>query len=318
MKLLQVCNVGNICGGTAACAWTIARALPGWEHAIRCLSPVTPETIQAFAPWGIERVDQVDGKLLERLQPDVVLLHNVGRGVLPNSRSCLVVQYHHSAGPRLAADRHVACSRWLADQLGSHVDVLYQPVPIPVAGNDRDPRCLDDELIVGRICTPTPRKWPKETIPFYASLSAGFPGYRWEFVGAPEEMRPRLLEACRGRAVFHAANWQARSHLRRWHLLLYHHPSLAESFGRTVAEAMRAGCLPIVDDRGGFREQIISGRSGFLCGNLNEFAQALETLASPEIRWRMARQARELADEKFSLRTFARNFQWLLSSSPPE
>ena len=49
MRLLQVCNVGRIVGGTAACAWSITRAFPDLEHHVAFLSSITDETQRGFA-----------------------------------------------------------------------------------------------------------------------------------------------------------------------------------------------------------------------------------------------------------------------------
>lgn len=191
--------------------------------------------------------------------------------------------------------------------------MLYQGVPLPPrldAGADR--RHFDDELRIGRICTPTHRKWPDALIPFYRELSRRFPDVWWEFVGAPGKLQPQLTDACRGRVRFHPANWQARSHLQRWHALLYHHPNLTETFGRTVAEAMRAGCVPIVDDRGGFREQVDSGVNGFLAQERGQFMEGIAAVHDPSFRWHLSRQARARADTRFSLRTFADRLKQIL------
>jgi glycosyltransferase involved in cell wall biosynthesis len=66
---------------------------------------------------------------------------------------------------------------------------------------------------------------------------------------------------------------------------------------------MRSGCVPIVDDRGGFREPITSG-CGYLCEGQQEFAEAISELQSSTHRWKMLRACRAHADETFSLKRF--------------
>jgi glycosyltransferase involved in cell wall biosynthesis len=156
--------------------------------------------------------------------------------------------------------------------------------------------------VIGRLCTPTRAKWPDD-VSFYAALASRFPNVRWEFVGCPAHLQPELQSACGGRAAFFPAGWQMRSRLWHWDALLYHNAAITESFGRTVAEAMRAGCIPIVDDRGGFREQIIPS-CGFLCHDDDEFAAATAMIQSTGTRQRMSRACRAHADERFSLRRF--------------
>lgn len=308
MRLLQVCNVGNIVGGTAACAWTVTRALPRIQHAVVFLSRVTEETQRDFADCRVEHWDRVDDERLSGFQPDVVLLHNTPERHVGRISSAMRVQYVHSVGRRAEADLTLYCSRWLANRCGGEAaDVLYQAVPRPVQPVGGETRGLRERLVVGRICTPQPQKWPSNLPAFYRRLVRRSPEVDWEFVGCPESMQSELNEACGGRAIFHAASWQARSLLWRWDALLYHNPHVTESFGRTVAESMRAGCVPVVDDRGGFREQV-QADCGFLCDGEDAFSAAVDRLHDPGQRRTMSRAGMALANESFSLSRFAAEF----------
>jgi glycosyltransferase involved in cell wall biosynthesis len=197
--------------------------------------------------------------------------------------------------------------------------VLYQAVPKPPrpgsgvhaaglteAGCRSDARALRDQLVIGRICSPQAKKWPAELPEFYAKLARRFPEVEWEFVGCSADIHPRLREACGGRATFHAASWSARAHYWRWDALLYHNQHVTESFGRTAAEAMRAGCVPIVDARGGFVEQIAPG-TGFLCATMREFEEAVDRLHAAGERRRTSRAALAHADRAFPLEQFERS-----------
>lgn len=314
MRIVQVCNVGQICGGTAACAWSITRALPECHHLVLCLSRPTEETVRAFAPVEIGPVSRLDDAVFRPLRPDLVILHNTAQRNVGLIREVATLQYQHSQTSHAAANFTVACSEWLTRRLSRSVPVLYQPVPIPPKAKNHARRVWDDRLIVGRICTPQPRKWPNSCCGDYEWLARRFPNVEWEFVGCPEHMRRPILEACRGRARFWPASWMARSHLFRWDVLLYHHPDLTESFGRTVAESMLAGCLPIVDHRGGFLEQVTCGNDGWTCRSLKEFAEALALASDPSVRRRMSAAACETARIRFSSHAFAMRFRQQLKA----
>ncbi len=301
MRMLQVCNVGNIIGGTAACAWSITRAIPDVQHHVVFLSHITDATRAAFQHCTIDRWERVDETHLNSIRPDLVLLHNVAPQRVGPIRSAVTMQYVHSQGRRANATFTCHCSRWLADRQGASPEtILIQPVPKPPVP-DSDPRESAEPFRVGRICTPQPHKWPADTIGFYERFAPRFPHVRWEFVGCPEPLQLQLQTACRGRAVFHAAAWHSRSLLWTWHAMLYHNANVTESFGRTVAESMRAGCIPIVDARGGFVEQVPEG-CGFLCQSEENFAGALEQL--PEQRQQLSHAATQHADAAFSLARF--------------
>jgi hypothetical protein len=302
MRLLQVCNVGRIVGGTAACAWSITRALPEVEHHVAFLSSIADDTREAFAGTRLHCCERITNGFVRDLGCESVILHNISPSRVESITAAWALQYVHSKGTRAPADCTRSCSRWLAVQcLGTRAtddDVLYQGVPRPVG--DVRPADSNRRFVVGRICTPTRAKWPSLLTDFYAELARRAPMTDWEFVGCPHDLQPMLFEACGRRAVFHPASWTARSHLVRWDALLYHHPTLTESFGRTAAEAMRGGCIPIVDARGGFLEQVNS-ESGWVCQTIEDFAAALERLENPSVRNRMAGSARDRADQLFSL-----------------
>jgi hypothetical protein len=302
MRLLQVCNVGRIVGGTAACAWSIVRAFPDLEHHVAFLSSITDDTREAFIGAELHRCEKVTNDLVRDLHVDCVILHNTTPSRAERITSAWTLQYVHSKGTRAPADCTRYCSRWLARQcLGARAteeDVLYQAVPRPIGELRSADR--DAGLTIGRICTPTAVKWPASLVDFYALLAPRHPCVQWEFVGCPAGLQPALQLACGSSTVFHAAGWTARSHLSSWDALLYHHPTLTESFGRTVAEAMRAGCIPIVDARGGFEEQV-SPQTGWLCKTPADFSDAIDRLAGVDARNRMAADGRDRADRMFSM-----------------
>ena len=308
MKLLQVCNVGEICGGTAACAWSITHALPEVEHAVIFLSPPNARTLQAFNHCQVDSMPIVDNGIVRKIKPSVVVLHNTARGRVSPVECAVTIQYHHSVGQRTPADLHVACSNWLASQIPQNPKVLYQPVPRPPKPLSSSVRSVSTALHIGRLCTPSQHKWPAELLDMYETLSERHPHVIWEFVGAPEHLTADLLRVCQARCRFHAPNVRARSLLWNWHAMLYHHPHLTESFGRVVAEAMRTGCVPMIDARGGFSEQVTSSDFGFLCDHVNSFSNAIEILTERGQWMRMSDVAKFYADEKFSLETFRSEF----------
>jgi hypothetical protein len=307
LHLVQICNVGSITGGTGACARTVVQALPDWNHTLLVFGRISDEMRTHCRPHTVRQISRVTGQLLQELRPDGLVFHNTRRDHVRDE--CLrwpAIYYQHSNGPRWEGIKTLACSRWLSDQQDSieECEVLYQAVPRAArSSDDRRRAVLSRDLTVGRLCTPANRKWPRELISFYAELAEKHQEVRWEFVGCPLSLRAELKEAVRGRAVFHEACWNARSHYWNWDVSLYHHPTLTESFGRTVAEAMRSSCIPVVDDRGGFREQLPDG-TGCLCSSIKDFSCAIAKLSDPAERLRRSRRCRAHADDHFSIHAF--------------
>lgn len=308
-RLVQMCNVGQLTGGTGACAWTVTRALPGFEHTVVFPSPPTAETRAGFAPVTCSVAPRLTNDLLRQLRPDVLLLHNTPAQRVTAELPKTTLVYQHSAARGLVAGSgHVVCSLWLADQLGlPRSSVLWQAVPRPPqTAGIREDSAKVRALVLGRICTPIAKKWPEAAADQCAAITAAAPAVRWEFVGCPTDLQDRWARAVEGRCCFFPASWSARARLWTWDALVYHNPLVTESFGRTVAESMRAGCLPIVDRAGGFIEQLADG-GGALCQTIEEVHAAIDRLQDPQARQAWSRIARTIADERWSLARFARD-----------
>jgi glycosyltransferase involved in cell wall biosynthesis len=88
------------------------------------------------------------------------------------------------------------------------------------------------------------------------------------------------------------------------------HPSLTESLGHVTIEAMIAG-TPVVATRvGGVPEIVEDGRTGLLVPPANPAAiaeQALRLHRDPVLRERLARAAREFAEQRFPIDAWLRH-----------
>src|SRR5207248_6507126 len=74
------------------------------------------------------------------------------------------------------------------------------------------------------------------------------------------------------------------------------HPELAEHFGISTVEAMAAGCVPVVINKGGQPEIVEHGKSGFVWNTLDELKQYTQLLADDPSLWKqMSAAARERA-----------------------
>lgn len=84
-------------------------------------------------------------------------------------------------------------------------------------------------------------------------------------------------------------------------------PERVEHFGMSTAEAMSAGCIPLVVGRGGQREIVSHGRSGFLWETPQELVALSLGLINNPASWPALREgtrdrAREFSRERFSRR----------------
>src|SRR5439155_7945483 len=63
-------------------------------------------------------------------------------------------------------------------------------------------------------------------------------------------------------------------------------PELAEHFGMATVEAMAAGCVPVVIDKGGQREVVVHGETGFRWSTIEELKDYTLRLVNDEPLWR--------------------------------
>lgn len=296
MKFLWVNNVGSVIGGTMACTLSMVRSLPDAEHTVFTFGRFGDTEYKAF-PQGVKLVSGSNLRdFIGSQKFDVIVFQNTAIEAMPNTyvNRPLLVYYQHSnhrsgKQARERCDITFCVSKYLADLAGlSCDDVLYQPVTIPPRVKDEsyDERTKRYPFVIGRICTPNPNKWRKEdVIDLYHQImehremfddKVGF-----HFVGASDPVKEELFKY--PNCLFSPPSFEARGYLHEWDCYLYK-SQLKETYGRVVKEAQRCGCVPIVSNQGGFREQIDSGVTGYLCDTEREFVSAVEYTFKGEIK----------------------------------
>ena len=274
MKLVQLTNTWEL-GGTTMCALAVAKALPDWEHEI-----IAPPNPRVPLPRGVRLVDRYP------FDADVLVLHNIGRGRVPSLPTVPTIQFHHSRAELAPADVDLYASDWLRD--GRPGWTCYQSV-------DRcDADARDALFRVGRLTNPTQAKWGATVERVFRDVASLGLVIKRETCGGRVD----------GAVELPLSPHAARDYLPRWHVLLYHSP-VTESFGRVVVEAMAAGCVPLVDPRGGPAETVIGGVTGFHCSGPQGFRQRVEQLFGDRELWRrMSHAARAWVRYQFSHEAF--------------
>jgi glycosyltransferase involved in cell wall biosynthesis len=104
-----------------------------------------------------------------------------------------------------------------------------------------------------------------------------------------------------------------------WHAKGYSHdedlePAELEHFGITTVEAMSAGCVPVVINKGGQKEIINDGINGFLWDNPEQLIEkTVFLLQNQDKRIAMSKAAKESA-KRYSVDEFAKNLDKILKS----
>lgn len=194
-------------------------------------------------------------------------------------------------------------------------DVDCEILPPPADGDFADAAKTDTIISVGRFATGGHTKKQLEMVTAFQRARGGeLRGWEYFCVGglsdSPEDQAyyNTVRDAAADASAHVLANVE-RARLRGlyehakvfWHAAGYgddveSHPELAEHFGIVTVEAMSAGCVPVVVNKGGQPEIVEHGVSGFLWDTLEELTEYTSLLARDEqLRARMSEAARRRA-----------------------
>lgn len=89
-------------------------------------------------------------------------------------------------------------------------------------------------------------------------------------------------------------------------------PEKMEHFGITTVEAMAAGCIPIVTNKGGQGEVVDDNKNGYLWDNTDELiSRTRKIIFNPDIREKFSKEAM-IKSKKFSKNNFSENLHSII------
>jgi glycosyltransferase involved in cell wall biosynthesis len=205
--------------------------------------------------------------------------------------------------------------RWVRSYWGVDARVIHPPVDV---SEYRAGVKVNRVLVLGRF---TERKKHSELIAAFRRHQDRLPGWSLACLGGLVDGDRAYFETVHREAVGiadvvpNAPRDRVRAELSGarvfWHAMGIdvdeeQDPVRIEHFGIATVEAMAAGCVPVVINRGGQREIVTHGETGFLCNSLDEMAERTVELArDPDRAARMAAAARDRA-AMFSSSVFER------------
>ncbi len=192
-----------------------------------------------------------------------------------------------------------------------HLRRLINGVPVSTLQSDGASRARTDleVLFLARLQA---RKRPGAFVAAAATLLAEFPDVTFSLVGPDEGEGPDVERAIGDLASNGRVTWQgpiAREETvaRMADADVYVLPSVDEPYPMSVLEALSAGLPVIVTDSCGLADDINTAGVGIVVSSdVEELADAMRRLISaPALRLAMARRARALAEQKFSMAAVA-------------
>jgi glycosyltransferase involved in cell wall biosynthesis/SAM-dependent methyltransferase len=170
-------------------------------------------------------------------------------------------------------------------------------------------------LVVGCVANINPQKGIVELVRAFAAARAGSVDMRLMLVGAEYSNHTAYSAAVRAQmaieglvededVVFVGERDDVERQLVAMDVIALVAAPRSEGITTAILEGMAAGLPVVVTDVGGLREVVADGQTGFVVptGNPAAVAVALRRLlGDPELRIRMGREARRVAEERFSL-----------------
>jgi glycosyltransferase involved in cell wall biosynthesis len=218
------------------------------------------------------------------------------------------LQYRRLLGPisrwvmrratRLVTNSHYAAGevRAIPGMDSAQVTVVYHGIPDPfgaLPGKPPEPLALTVGIV-------DERNLDRKGLQPFVAAAALLPGVRFVLVGRWDGAAVERLRAAGGPNVT-LTGWVEEAELREWYrrATVYVQPSLHEGFGMSVAEAMLAGCVPVVTAAGALPEVVDAA------GVLIDSAAPRDVAAGVERALAMddeaRRRARERVIERFPL-----------------
>ena len=165
-------------------------------------------------------------------------------------------------------------------------------------------RTKQERFVVGRLSRDDPMKYHPGASEFYRNLAAE--GIFVRLMGALP--LASHLQDVSGIEILPQSKIPAPEFLTSLDCFTYRtDPSMTESWGRVVAEAMSTGLPVVVHANGGYAQLIRHGENGFLFHRDDEAIQHIRNLAnSPTLRASVGNAARETVLELLSDKAFGR------------
>jgi len=217
---------------------------------------------------------------------------------------------------------------WTRRRWGIECQLVYPPVDTSSLPSNKK----DLIISVGRFSTRWHRKKQEEIVDAFRHLEVRLPTWEYLSVGALGDLKAdrdffevvqKLAAGSRVRLASNLRSVELKKAYEQakifWHATGYGeddqtHPERAEHFGMVTVEAMAAGCVPVVINKGGQPEIVEHGVNGFLWNTLAELREYTLVLANDEkLLARMSEAARCRANH-FSRKNFVDQFLALIET----
>jgi glycosyltransferase involved in cell wall biosynthesis len=218
---------------------------------------------------------------------------------------------------------------WAEKYYGKEATVLHPPVDTASFVASVKESII---LSVGRFCMSLHSKKQLETVKAFKKLYDQRKLADWEYHlvgGLSNNIKDhQYLEACKKEAEGYPISFHVNAPFRIlrdlygrakifWHATGLgedenQHPERMEHFGITTVEAMSAGCVPVVINKGGQPEIVRNGIDGFLWNDVEELKKYTLNSVNDSILWQKMSNSSVERSQKFGIARFTKEVDKLI------
>jgi glycosyltransferase involved in cell wall biosynthesis len=207
------------------------------------------------------------------------------------------------------AAKETTIQKWALPNKATYIDVIYNTLPLPTKVKANMPDKVLRILTLGHVVGyKNPTYWievAKKTLE-----NRDLSHLQIEFIWAGDG---GMFKECRQRVKdlnlshVHFIGYQENVHNLYQQTAIYFQPSLVESFGLSVLDAMSYGIPCVVSNIGGLPEVVTDNSTGYVV-SVTEIETAVEKISllllNPSLRMQMGQLGKERYEKKFNLETW--------------
>jgi glycosyltransferase involved in cell wall biosynthesis len=182
---------------------------------------------------------------------------------------------------------------------GAAPSVVPMAVDTDVYADTRQSR-RRDTFVIGNLTNGAPWKHAPDFIDVCEEIHQRIPACEFLLLGAR-----RLADKAAGRPfirILQPYSLTVPEYLSSIDVLLHKTDGVFETWCLAATEAMAAGVPVVADNRGGLKDQVVTGETGFLCSTREAFVEACQVLYEDATLYeRLSHQARRRAQTYYSV-----------------
>jgi glycosyltransferase involved in cell wall biosynthesis len=323
--------VPDVSGGVASGFLTFSKAFPEYQHIILSSQgvkiPSAPSASNLILRGHTDRAELA--RWLRHAPAPLVIVNHHFWDLVPITRRDVrrdipIFSFLHAHDAKLRCepgevDRIIVFSKHFRE-IYTNLPAELEPTVLTLGIDGKrfvslTPRAVNGSLVIGNITNGAAWKHSEDFVAVCLEIQKAVPAATFRFLGT-KDLEAKVQDLP-GFQILRPYSTLVEEYFGGIHILLHKtRTDFRETWGSTLTEAMSAAVPVVAEAKGGAKDQIVHGQTGFLCENSQDFVRYCERLyREPELHHMIGAQARAYAQSNFSVDSFRKRFEELLVST---